>query len=191
MWETPKKESKGILDALKTRGLSFGLVLVLGFLLLVSLMVSAVLSGVGEQLGAKIELPPAILYVVNFLVSTAVIGGLFALIYKVLPDEKIPWGDVWVGGIVTALLFSLGKSLIGLYLGQSSVASAYGAAGSLAVVLVWIYYSAQLILFGAEFTQVYASRHGSRSKGEKGKRQAKSTEDGALHLGLHRQSPIG
>jgi membrane protein len=188
MWETPPKdEQSGILAWLKKRGLSFGLVLVIGFLLLVSLMVSAALSGAGEALGARVELPPAILSVINFLVSTAVIGGLFTLLYKVLPDEKIDWGDVWVGGLVTALLFSLGKALIGLYLGQSSVASAYGAAGSLAVVLIWIYYSAQLVLFGAEFTQVYANRHGSRSQG----RQTGKQEKLPLDLGLHRQSPIG
>jgi len=188
MWETPpKEEQSGILAWLRKRGLSFGLVLVIGFLLLVSLMVSAVLSGAGDALGARIELPPAILSVLNFLVSTAVIGGLFTLLYKVLPDEKIDWGDVWVGGLVTAVLFSIGKALIGLYLGNSSVASAYGAAGSLAVVLIWIYYSAQLVLFGAEFTQVYAHRHGSRSRG----RQKGQPEQQRLHLGLHRQSPIG
>ena len=187
MWETPPKEEKGgILGWLKKRGLSFGLVVVIGFLLLVSLMVSAVLSGAGDALGARIELPPAILSVLNFLVSTAVIGALFSLLYKVLPDEKIDWGDVWVGGLVTAVLFSIGKALIGLYLGNSSVASAYGAAGSLAVVLIWIYYSAQLVLFGAEFTQVYAHRHGSRSQGRKKERP----ENRPLHLGLHRQSPI-
>jgi membrane protein len=185
MWEAPKKESKGILDALKTRGLSFGLVLVIGFLLLVSLFVSAALSGAGEALGARIDLPPAILSALNFLVSTSVIAALFTLLYKVLPDEKIAWGDVWVGGLVTALLFSLGKAVIGLYLGQSSVASAYGAAGSLAVVLIWIYYSAQLVLFGAEFTQVYARRHGSHSQGVRGTKRA------PVHLGLHRQSPVG
>jgi membrane protein len=189
MWETPPKEKEsGIVAWLKKRGLSFGLVLVIGFLLLVSLMLSAVLSGAGDALGARIELPGFILSVINFVVSTAVIAGLFALLYKVLPDEKIPWGDVWVGGLVTALLFSVGKALIGLYLGNSSVASAYGAAGSLAVVLIWIYYSAQLVLFGAEFTQVYANRHGSRSQGrEKRERPEKKK----LHLGLHRQSPIG
>jgi membrane protein len=162
-------------------------VLVIGFLLLVSLMVSAVLSGAGDALGARIELPPVVLYAINFLVSTAVIAGLFALLYKVLPDEKIDWGDVWVGGLVTAVLFSIGKSLIGLYLGNSSVASAYGAAGSLAVVLIWIYYSAQLVLFGAEFTQVFAHRHGSRSEGRKKERKDKEP----VHLGLHRQSPVG
>jgi len=162
-------------------------VLVIGFLLLVSLMISAVLSGAGDALGARVELPGFVLSVLNFLVSTAVIAGLFTLLYKVLPDEKIPWGDVWVGGVVTALLFSLGKALIGLYLGNSSVASAYGAAGSLAVVLIWIYYSAQLVLFGAEFTQVFANRHGSRSPGrDKGQPEKKK-----VHLGLHRQSPAG
>ena len=182
MWETPKKESAGgILGWLKLRGLSFGLVLVIGFLLLVSLMVSAALAGAGEALGARVELPGPVLSVINFLVSTTVITGLFTLLYKVLPDQKIPWSDVWVGGLVTALLFSLGKTLIGLYLGQSSVASTYGAAGSLAVVLIWIYYSAQLVLFGAEFTQVYANRHGSRSK-------ARAKEQRPLKLEL--QSPI-
>ena len=184
MWETPKKEKAGeILGWLKLRGLSFGLVLVIGFLLLVSLMLSAVLSGAGEALGARVELPSAVLYVINLVVSTAVIAGLFTLLYKVLPDQKIPWGDVWVGGLVTAILFTIGKSLIGLYLGQSSAASTYGAAGSLAVVLIWIYYSSQLVLFGAAFTQVYANRHGSRRKSP-GQQQP-------LHLGLHRQSPIG
>jgi membrane protein len=188
MWEAPKKESSGILDTLKTRGLSFGLVLVIGFLLLVSLMVSAALSGAGDALGARVELPPAVLSVINFLISTAVIAGLFALLYKVLPDQKIAWGDVWVGGVVTALLFSLGKALIGLYLGHSSVASTYGAAGSLAIVLIWIYYSSQLILFGAEFTQVYARRHGSHAQGRPGQRAA-NEPGGGVHLGLHRQSP--
>jgi membrane protein len=193
MWETPKDESKagGIVGWLKKRGLSFSLVLVIGFLLLVSLMLSAALSGAGEALGARIELPPIILSVLNFLVSTAVIGGLFTLLYKVLPDQKIPWGDVWVGGLVTALLFSLGKWLIGLYLGNSSVASAYGAAGSLAVVLIWIYYSAQLVLFGAEFTQVYANRHGSRSKGGESRVKEEQKAARRLHLGFNRQSPIG
>ena len=188
MWETPppKEQKSGILAWLKKRGLSFGLVLVIGFLLLVSLMMSAVLSGAGEALGARVELPPFVLSVLNFLISTAVIGALFALLYKVLPDEKIDWGDVWVGGLVTAVLFSIGKALIGLYLGNSSVASAYGAAGSLAVVLIWIYYSAQLVLFGAEFTQVFANRHGSRSQGRQ-----ENPEKQGLHLGLHRQSPAG
>jgi membrane protein len=188
IWGAEAPQHGLVLSYLRDRFLSFAMVLVIGFLLLVSLMVSAALSGAGEALGARIELPPAVLSVVNFLVSTAVIGGLFALLYKVLPDQEIDWGDVWVGGIVTSLLFALGKGLIGLYLGNSSVASAYGAAGSLAVVLIWIYYSSQLVLFGAEFTQVYANRRGSRSQG-RGKGRPERKEK--VHLGLHRQSPIG
>jgi membrane protein len=142
--------------------LSFGLVLGTGFLLLVSLALSAALAVVGTFMGHLLPIPAFLLESVNFLLSFAVITLLFAMIFKVLPETEIAWGDVWVGAAVTALLFTIGKMLIGLYLGKSSVASAYGAAGSLVVVLVWVYYSAQILLLGAEFTRVYANKHGSR-----------------------------
>lgn len=164
----PKKENqtKGvILGLLRDRILSFGMVLAIGFLLLVSLMLSAGLSAVSDSFsGASGNALPgwdAGWHLLNAAVSFGIITLLFALIYKVLPDVKIAWSDVWVGAVMTSLLFTLGKYLIGLYLGNSSVASAYGAAGSFVVLLLWIYYSAQILLFGAEFTQVYANRFGS------------------------------
>ena len=118
--------------------------------------VSAVLQAFGGYMSENLSFPAGILEVVNFLVSFAVITLLFALIFKFVPDAKVAWNNVWVGAAMTALLFMLGKSLLGLYLGQGSFGSAYGAAGSLVVLVVWTYYSAQILYFGAEFTQVYS-----------------------------------
>ena len=160
----PKKENKTkgmILGLLRDRLLSFGMVLAIGFLLLVSLMLSAGLSAISDSFGDVLIGWDTGWLILNAVVSFGIITLLFALIYKVLPDVKIAWSDVWVGATITSLLFTLGKYLIGLYLGNSSVASAYGAAGSFVVLLLWIYYSAQILLFGAEFTQVYAHRFGS------------------------------
>ncbi|MDP2306933.1 MAG: YihY/virulence factor BrkB family protein [Pseudomonadota bacterium] len=162
IWDAPPPAKVGFVTMLRTRFLSFAMVLVIGFLLLVSLVISATLSGVQSHVGGFIS-PPVIAQAVNVVVSLIVTTSLFALIYKVLPDVKIAWKDVWVGAFATAILFAIGKLIIGLYLGNGALASSYGAAGSLAVMLVWIYYSAQLILFGAEFTQVYAHRHGSKA----------------------------
>ncbi len=161
MWGAPPPRKTGIMKMIRTRFLSFAMVLVIGFLLLVSLVISASLSALGDVLGGFVS-TPVVAQTLNVVISLVVTTALFALIYKVLPDVKIAWSDVAVGAFVTALLFALGKQLIGLYLGNSSIASTYGAAGSLAVMLVWIYYTAQLILFGAQFTQVYAHRHGSK-----------------------------
>jgi membrane protein len=145
---------------IKERFLSFAMVLGTGFLLLVSLAVSAALAGLTQVTGlAKIGV---IGHALSFCLSFAVIMLLFAMIYKVLPDVEIRWGDVWVGALGTALLFTVGKLLIGLYLGHASVGSAYGAAGSLVVFVVWVYYAALILFFGAEFTKVYADRFGSR-----------------------------
>jgi membrane protein len=138
------------------------MILGIGFLLLVSLVISAGLSAVQNTLGNAFPLSEFIWQMINLVVSIGVITLLFALIYKVLPDAEIAWRDVWLGGFVTAVLFSLGKFLIGLYLGNSAVASSFGAAGSLVLLLVWIYYSAQILFFGAEFTQVYANNYGSK-----------------------------
>jgi len=162
IWEVPSKGLGGIRGLIKDRFLSFTMLLGIGFLLLVSLVISAGLAAVGRFLGGVLPALSVLGEVANFLISLVVITVLFAMIYKYLPDLKIPWGDVWIGAAVTALLFDLGKSLIGLYLGSSKIASTYGAASSLAIVLIWIYYSAQIFLFGAEFTQVYARQHGSR-----------------------------
>ena len=161
IWEVKPKPGQGIRSFLQTRFLSFAMVLVIGFLLLVSLVLSAGLAAVGNFFS---NLMPNFLFVgqlINFLISFGVVTLLFAAIYKFLPDVHAPWKDLWVGSIVTALLFNIGKFLIGLYLGNSSMGSTYGAAGSLVVLLVWIFYSAQIILFGAEFTQVYAKSRGS------------------------------
>ena len=162
MWNVKPKPSAGILHMLMVRVLSLGMVLVIGFLLLVSLVLSAALSVVSNYFNGLLPGGDTFWQIVNFIVSTGIITLLFALIFKYLPDVKIAWRDVWVGAFVTALLFALGKFLIGFYIGTSSASSTYGAAGSLVVLLLWIYYSAQILLFGAEFTQVYGRHYGSR-----------------------------
>jgi len=166
IWNVKEEEPKNFLESLKKtildRFLSFTMILGIGFLLLVSLVISAGLSAVQNTLGNAFPLSGFIWQMINLVVSIGVITLLFALIYKVLPDAEIAWRDVWLGGFVTAVLFSLGKFLIGLYLGNSAVASSFGAAGSLVLLLVWIYYSAQILFFGAEFTQVYANNYGSK-----------------------------
>lgn len=166
IWDVKEEETKGFLQSVKKivfdRFLSFTMILGIGFLLLVSLVISAGLSAVQQTVGNAFPLSEFIWQIINLVVSIGVITVLFALIYKFLPDAEIGWEDVWLGGFVTALLFSLGKTLIGIYLGNSAVASSFGAAGSLVLLLVWIYYSAQILLFGAEFTQVYANNYGSK-----------------------------
>ena len=163
IWQVPApKAESGIWHLLRTRLLSFGLVLGLGFLLVVSLVVSAALAALGKWSGGWFEGWDVVLEILNFAVSFGIFTLLFAMIYKIMPRAMIPWRDVWTGAAVTALLFTIGKVLIGLYLGKSSLASGFGAAGSLVVLLVWVYYSAQIFLFGAEYTWVYANRHGSR-----------------------------
>ena len=160
VWNVKAKPNAGIWGFIRKRLLSFGVVLAVGFLLLVSLIFSAVLSGIG-----KLDIIPGftpLWQLLNFAISFGFISLLFALIYKYLPDAKIRWKDVWVGAIITALLFTFGKFLIGLYLGRGSFGSAYGAAGSLIVFLAWVFYSAQILLFGAEFTQVYARKYGRK-----------------------------
>ncbi|MEN9568698.1 MAG: hypothetical protein RLZZ69_3894, partial [Cyanobacteriota bacterium] len=157
-----KPEKQGIWEFIRKRILSFGMVLAIGFLLLVSLILSAMLSGISNL---DINLLPGfdpLWEIVNFVISFGFVSLLFALIYKYLPDVKIRWKDVWVGAIITALLFTIGKYLIGLYLGQGSLGSTYGAAGSLIIFLAWVFYSAQILLFGAEFTQVYARKYGRK-----------------------------
>jgi membrane protein len=166
IWEVKPKPAKGWMDGVKRfvlrRLLSFTMVLGIGFLLLASLVVSAAVSTFGEYIGSHWPLADFWLALINFIVSFIVITFLFAMIFKFLPEIKIAWKDVWLGAAVTSALFSLGKFLIGLYLGRSEVGTTFGAAGSLAILLIWIYYSAQILFFGAEFTQVYANRYGSR-----------------------------
>jgi membrane protein len=162
VWGVEPKEGRGVWGVIKDRFLSFVAVLGTGFLLLVSLVLSSALAAAGKWFSGWLPLPEAVLHAVNLGVSFAVITGLFALIFKVLPDAQVAWRDVWVGAALTAALFTIGKLALGLYLGKSNVASGYGAAGSLVLVLLWVYYSAQIMLYGAEFTQVYANRLGER-----------------------------
>jgi len=155
---------------IRKRFLSFTMVLGIGFLLLVSLVISAALSVVTTYFADLLPGPGSalLLQVINFIISYGVITLLFAMIYKYLPDAEIHWRDVWIGALVTSLLFAIGRTLIGLYLGSSSVSSVYGAAASLVVILIWIYYSAQILFFGAEFTQVYARHLGRQIVPERG-----------------------
>jgi len=146
---------------IRARIASLGLVAALGFMLLVSLVVSATLAALGDYVNSYLPFGKIILFILSGIVSFALISILFAAIYKILPDKNLEWRDVIVGAIATSLLFTIGKSLIGLYLGSSAVASTYGAAAALMVVLLWTYYSSQIFLLGAEFTKVYANRHGS------------------------------
>ena len=162
IWRTPTdRVDSGLWNLLRTRLLSFGMILTIGFLLLVSLVVSAGLSAVGDWWGTVLAGWEPALQGINFAASFTIVTVLFAMIYKILPRVHVSWRDVWIGAAMTALLFTLGKSLIGLYLGRSGIASGFGAAGSLVALLVWVYYSAQIFLFGAEFTWVYAHRCGS------------------------------
>ena len=154
MWDVKASAGSGIWQMVRERLFSFGMVLAVGFLLLVSLMVSAALAAMGKFFGGILPIPEVVAHAITFLVSVAGISVLFALIFKYVPDTKIPWREVWLGAIATAVLFTIGKSLIGLYLGKAAVGSAYGAAGSLVVVIVWIYYSSMIVLFGAQFTRV-------------------------------------
>ncbi len=164
IWQSPRRKKEvGWWRFLRGRVLSIGMVLGVGFLLLVSLVASAVLAAFGGWLGNHFPGLEILLPIINLLVGFLMTVTLFALIYKYIPQESIAWSDVWIGATVTAVLFTIGKTMIGVYLGRSSFNSAYGAAGSLVVLLLWIYYSAQIFLLGAEFTRVFAYRHGSRS----------------------------
>ncbi len=161
IWKA-KPQGTTVSRLIRARAASLGLVATLGFLLMVSLVVSTGLTAFGDYLDSLLPFGKAVLTVLNGLVSILLISLLFAAIYKVLPDRKIEWRDVAVGALVTAILFTVGKSLISWYLGSSAVSSSFGAAGGLIVLLLWVYYSAQIFLMGAEFTKVFSLRHGSK-----------------------------
>ena len=170
-WEVaPDPEQGGLKAFLLKRVFSFGMILSVAFLLLVSLVLSAALTAFGGALGSMLPdgVSATLLQVLNQALSLVVITALFAALFKVLPDATVAWHDVWVGGAVTAVLFVAGKFLIGLYLGRSNPGEAFGAAGSLAVLLVWIYYSSMILLYGAEFTQAWAERRGGGIHPERG-----------------------
>jgi membrane protein len=162
IWGVEPKPKQGMTGFVRMRLLSFAMVVGIGFLLLVSLVVSAALAAFSKFLNELLPGVGVLSVVTSDLISFAVITVLFAMIFKVLPDVKIAWRDVWVGATVTSLLFTLGKFLLGWYLGRSTTISAYGAAGSVVLVLLWVYYSAQILFFGAEVTKVYANRFGAR-----------------------------
>ncbi len=162
VWKVKPKDDKPVMTLIRSRLTALALLLSMGFLLLVSLVASAALAWIASQLESVLPKWIVLGYIVNEGLSITAVSLLFALIFKVLPDAKITWHDVWVGAFVTSLLFHLGKFLIGFYLGTASVTSSFGAAGSLAALLVWVYYSSQIVLLGAEFTRTYAERFGSR-----------------------------
>ena len=162
IWRVPAAAPKGPWGLIRSRLVSFGMVLTVGFLLLVSLVISTALAALGKWWGTFMGGWEMVLQTLNVVVSFATITALFAMIYKLLPRARIAWPDVWIGAAVTSLLFTMGKFAIGLYLGHSQVTSGFGAAGSIAVLMIWVYYSAQIFLLGAEFTWVYAHRFGSK-----------------------------
>jgi membrane protein len=166
IWDVPERPGptgiKAILNTLKQQLVSIGFVLGGGFLLLASLLISALLAGLDSVLTETLPFPPVVIQIVHLIVSFGIVTMLFAAIFKLMPDAQIAWRDVLIGAAITSILFSVGRQLIGLYLGNSSTTSTYGAAGSLVVILIWIFYSAQILFLGAEFTQVYAKKYGSK-----------------------------
>ena len=176
IWRAPvRQKTSGLWALVRARLLSFGMVLGVAFLLLVSLVASAAIAALGKWWSGWFEGWEVVAQVVDILLGFALTTSVFALIYKIMPRVKVGWGDVWVGAAVTALLFTAGRFLIGLYIGKTGVASGFGAAGSVAVVFVWVYYSAQIFLVGAEFTWVYAQRLGSRRGRPVAERRAATT----------------
>ena len=163
IWKT-KPHATTVSQLVRARAISLGLVAALGFLLIVSLVISAGLTASGNYLDTVFPMGKLILPVLNFVVSVVLLGILFGAIYKILPDRSLQWNDVIIGALITSVLFNIGKSLIAWYIGSSAIASSYGAAGGLIVLLLWVYYSAQIFLFGSEFTKTYANRHGSKQR---------------------------
>ncbi len=186
IWNVSPPPGRGIWGFLQDRVLSFAMILGIGFLLLVSLVLSAVLAAVSYWLNGLLQLPVGIWQIVDFAISFGVVTLLFALIYKLLPDVDLAWNDVWIGAAITSMLFTIGKSLIGVYLGGSGIASTYGAAGSFVIILLWINYSAQILFLGAEFTQVWANRYGSRMRSSR--KNVLNSEKGESSAGKDRNN---
>ena len=181
IWEVEPRPGLGLWQMVRDRVLSFAMVLVIGFLLMVSLVTTAMLAVVTTSMPRYLPVPAGVLESANLLISFAVVIVLFALIYKVLPDAQVVWRDVWLGAGVTALLFALGKTLFGWYLGHSSIGSSYGAAGSLVIVVLWTYYSALILLFGAEVTHAVAAHRG----------HADVPSENAVHVSEHAREQQG
>jgi len=157
-----KPKEEGLKGLLRGRFTAFTMVLGICFLLLVSLIISSIVAAVSQTLSGRIPGGAAVGHIFENATAFLVISLLFSMIFKILPDVKIGWNDVWIGAAVTALFFTIGKFVIGMYIGKTSIGSGYGAAGSIIVLITWIYYSAQILFFGAEFTQVYARLHGTQ-----------------------------
>lgn len=190
IWRAPALEKvSGIWALLRTRLLSFGMILGIAFLLTVSLVTSAAIATLGKWWGAWFGGWEALAYVADLAVNFGLLTLVFALIYKMIPRVHVSWHDVWIGAGVTAVLFVLGKFLIGLYLGKSDTMSAYGAAGSMVLVMVWVYYSSQIFLFGAEFTWVYANTYGSR-RDVADKEQMRAAVDRNTPAGTAQRPPV-
>jgi membrane protein len=179
IWRAPARKTGGVWSLLRARLLSFGMILALAFLLMVSLVVGAVIAALGKWWGPLFGGWEVLAQVVNLVVGFALTTAIFAIIYKMMPRVHVRWHDVWIGAIVTALLFTIGKFLIGLYIGKSGVASGFGAAASLVVVFIWVYYSAQIFLLGAEFTWVYARTLGSMRGAAEAERAAAEKAEAA------------
>jgi membrane protein len=188
IWEVQPKPGQDIWAIIKSRFFSFTMVLGVGFMLLVSLVISAILTALGTALGGPPESQTIVWQVINALISFGITTLLFALIFKVIPDVKVAWNDVWIGAAATALLFSIGKFLISHYLATESTASAYGAAGALVLLLIWVYYSAQILFLGAEFTQVYARTYGSKI--EPAENAVAVTEEARAQKGMPRKEQV-
>jgi membrane protein len=203
IWRAPvQKKTGGVWGLLRSRLLSIGMIVSIAFVLMVSLVFDAVLQGLGRMWGTGAW--EAFAQALNTVVAFGLTTTVFALIYKLMPRAKIEWHDVWVGSAVTAVLFTLGKFLISFYIGRSAVASSFGAAGSLAVVMIWVYYSAQIFLLGAEFTWVYAHSHGSRkgqlrpgelervplAEGQAAPVRAAPVPRKPLHVPVHKRNPV-
>jgi len=192
IWNVEKKSAAGFMGMIKERFLSMAMVLGIGFLLLITLVVDAAISAVGSRVEQYVG-GETVMHVIQLAISFVVSTVLFAAIFRILPDIKIAWRDVWLGAIFTSVLFVLGKFGLALYVGKAAIGSAYGAAGSLVVLLVWVYWSAQILFLGAEFTQVYARRYGSM-KGDTSKQEARAqakrpedrpkVKDGETHVAV-------
>jgi len=182
IWGVEPKPDRGIRGVVKDRFLSFTMVLGVAFLLLVSLVVSAALSAAGAFLAHSLPAGELVWQVLNFAISIAIVMVLFGLIFKVVPDVAIEWRDVWPGALVTALLFAVGKYFLGLYLGRSALSSSYGAAGSLVALAVWVYYAAQILFVGAEFTRAQATRRGAVIEPRREAVVSRSTRDTSIRV---------
>ena len=186
IWEVQPKSGRGIWGMLRDRFLSFAMVLGICFLLLVSLVVSAALAAVNTFFEERLpDMAPIALQAGHLLLSLIVFTLLFAMMFKLLPDVEMAWSDVWIGAFITSVLFIIGKFAIGLYVGASGFSSTYGAAGSLVVLLVWVYYSAQILFLGAEFTQVYANKFGSKTA--PAENAVRVTDESRAQQGIPRQ----